>query len=48
MTFLGKKREQNFSKKYETLWYLELVKVVNFSDKKAGFLVLPNSKKISP
>ena len=40
-TLLSRKRVQNFSKKYETLWQLELVKVFNFSDKIPGFLEIP-------
>ena len=32
------KRVQSFSKKYQILWQLELVKVFNFSDTKPGFL----------
>ena len=37
-TLLSRKREKSFSKKYYTLWQLELIKVFNFSDKNSGFL----------
>ena len=36
-TLLSRKLVQNFSKKYQTLWQLELVKVFNFSEKQPGF-----------
>ena len=34
---VSRKRVQSFSKKYGTLWYMELVKNFNFLDKKSGF-----------
>ena len=36
-TLVSRKSVQSFSKKTRTLWYLEFVKVFNFSDKKPGF-----------
>ena len=37
-TLLSIKRAQNFSKKYQTSWKLELVKVFSFFRQKPGFL----------
>ena len=45
-TLLSRKRVQSFSKKYQSLSQLELVKVFNFSDKKPGFFEIIRSALI--